>query len=259
METANILDHPAILRVLFHPRREVLHEAATGAEAVHIEVAANVHLGGRLHAAERDAPMILFWHGNGEIAADYDPIAPMYTRLGITLLVLDYRGYGLSDGQPTATDLIADAGRVLKGIPALLERHRLSPARLYVMGRSLGSAAAIEAATRVQSGLSGLILESGFAFTLPLLERLGGISPANSDEGQGFGNHAKIGRVSLPTLIIHGEEDRIIPVSDGRSLYRQSPAVDKRLVTIADAGHNDLMIVGLNDYFESIRRFIFQS
>ena len=244
----NLLDHPAILRV---------HESTTQAKEVHIEVATNIYLGGRLYVASSEAPMILFWHGNGEIAADYDPIVAMYTRLGITFLVIDYRGYGLSDGIPNATSLIDDATTVLRRMPALLQEHGLTPSRLYVMGRSLGSAAAIEAATHPQSGLSGLIIESGFAFTLPLVERLGGFSPANTDEGQGFGNYKKMSLISLPTLIIHGEEDHIIPVSDGRALYRQSPAGNKRLLTIAEAGHNDLIVVGLSDYFESIRQFVF--
>lgn len=256
MAKENILDHPAVLRILFHPRRESREESVTAARVVHLRVAPGIDLGGRLHVAEHDAPMILFWHGNGEIAADYDGIAGLYTGMGITFLVLDYRGYGVSDGKPTATALTADALAALERLPELFAESGIAPSRLYVMGRSMGSAAAIESAYSAPGGLAGLIIESGFAFTLPLVQRLGGFSPANTDEGQGFGNHEKIAHVAVPTLIIHGEEDRIIPVSDGRALYRQSPAVEKRLLTIADAGHNDLMLVGQRAYFEAIRRFV---
>ena len=136
-----------------------------------VEVEPGVNVGGRLYPATDEAPAILYFHGNGEIAADYDGIAPLYTRLGITLLVMDYRGYGRSDGTPTAGNLLADAVATFDAVGHIFEKNDLTPARLYVMGRSLGSAAAIEVALHAGEQLAGLIVESGFSDTFALLAR----------------------------------------------------------------------------------------
>jgi alpha-beta hydrolase superfamily lysophospholipase len=72
-----------------------------------VEVEPGIVLGGRLYPAAPDSPAILFFHGNGEIAEDYDDIAPLYIQMGITLLVMDYRGYGTSG--LTASHLLSDA------------------------------------------------------------------------------------------------------------------------------------------------------
>src|SRR5512137_841434 len=99
MMTQPLLDRPEVSQVLFYPRRTYgLASTPGGARSIGVEVEPGIVLGGRLYPAAPDAPAILFFHGNGEIAEDYDDIAPMYTQLGITLLVMDYRGYGTSGG-----------------------------------------------------------------------------------------------------------------------------------------------------------------
>ncbi|MFN2168495.1 MAG: alpha/beta hydrolase, partial [Anaerolineae bacterium] len=210
-----ILDRPEVLQVLFHPRSEgAWDRALSDARRVVFPIEAGIHLGGRLYPAGPAAPCILYFHGNGEIAADYDGLAPLYNRLGITLLVVDYRGYGTSAGVPTATHLLADAVAVFDELDSLLADEGLMPARLYVMGRSLGSAAAIEVAWRAGERLAGLIIESGFADTFALLARLGLRVEGVDEARDGFGNVAKIAGISMPTLIIHGKNDVLIPAAD---------------------------------------------
>ncbi len=250
----DVLDRPDIGQVLFHPRPEYpgLTEGPE-ARTVRFVMADGTVIGGRLHAAGETAPAILFFHGNGEIASDYDDLAPLYRQLGLTLLVADYRGYGISGGRPTATALAGDALEVFDQAAPMLAAAGLKPARLLVMGRSMGSAAALVVAEARGAALSGLIIESGFAETLSLVERLGGVLPAGATEARdGFGSLARIAKVTVPTLIIHGKEDWIIPFSDGRRLYEASGATDKRLLPIAGAGHNDLMMVGADRYFPAI-------
>jgi alpha-beta hydrolase superfamily lysophospholipase len=252
-----LLDHPEILRALFHPRRESMNVLRpSGAHQVGLEVEPGVIVGGRLYPAAPEAPAILYHHGNGEIAADYDDIAPLYTRMGITLLVMDYRGYGRSDGTPSAHNLLTDAVTVFDAVFGVLAEHDLAPARLVVMGRSLGSAAAIEVALHAGERLTGLIIESGFADTFGLLARLGVRVQGADEEQDGFGNAAKMGRVTTPTLVIHGQADVLIPASDGQALYRHCAAPRKRLVLIPNAGHNDLMMVGMSRYLGAIRAFV---
>jgi pimeloyl-ACP methyl ester carboxylesterase len=225
---------------------------------VRILVDKGVAVSGRLHRANLTGPTVLFFHGNGEIASDYDGISPLYTGLGINLLVVDYRGYGSSDGQPTASHLLADAVQVYEQTGSLLVEHELKTTRLFVMGRSLGSAAAIEIARHAGRGIAGLIIESGFADTLPLLATLGlrWELEGAGETRNGFGNLDKAAQVHRPTLIIHGEEDRLIPIENAHALYEHSGAVDKRLVTIPRAGHNDLLFTGQKPYSEALRAFI---
>ena len=256
--THPILDQPEVLRALFYPRRDyALTPIPPGVCLVAVEVEPGVTISGRLYATTGEAPAILYFHGNGEIAADYDNIAPLYTQMGITLLVIDDRGYGSSDGTPTASHLLADAVAVFDAVDHIFEGNGLTPSQLYVMGRSLGSAAVIDVALHAGQRLAGLIVESGFTDTFALLARLGVRVRGADEERDGFGNPAKMGRVTTRTLIIHGQDDVLIPASDGRELYRCCAAPDKRLVLIPGAGHNDLMMVGMSQYFEAIRAFVY--
>jgi pimeloyl-ACP methyl ester carboxylesterase len=255
--TQGILDGPEALNVLFYPRpEEEWDRLPSGVLPVAIPVEPGIHVGGRLHSAGPQSPLVLYFHGNGEIAADYDDLAPLYDRLGLSLLVIDYRGYGASGGRPTASNLLADAVVVADRLGNLLAAHGLQPSRLYAMGRSLGSAAAIEVASRAGDRLAGLIVESGFADTFGLLRRLGLRVQGADEERDGFGNAAKMERIATPTLVIHGQDDVLIPATDGQELYRRSAAADKRLVLIPGAGHNDLMWVGREAYFKAIGAFV---
>jgi len=252
-----LLDRPDILRVLFYPRRDYgLVQDVAGVSLVTVEVDSGVSVGGRLYPAGREAPAILFYHGNGEIAQDYDDLASLYTEMDVTLMVMDYRGYGRSGGSPTASSLLTDAPVVFAALSGLFRENGLVPARLYVMGRSLGSAPAIHTAQQAGEQLAGLIVESGFAGTFPLLARLGARVRGADEERDGFGNLSGIRRVTVPTLVIHGQADVLIPPEDGHLLYQACGSQDKRLVLIPQAGHNDLMMVGMERYFAAIRSFV---
>jgi pimeloyl-ACP methyl ester carboxylesterase len=234
-----LLDRPEVSRVLFYPRRDPPQlPGAPNVRPLRIEVDQGIAVSGRLHVARPDGPTILFFHGNGEIASDYDGIAPAYTQMGVNLLAVDYRGYGSSDGQPTASRLLADADAVYRASDALLAAH-------------------------AGAGIAGLIIESGFAYTLSLLTTLGlrlelpETGPGSPERAKiGFGSLDKIAQVRVPTLIIHGEADWLIPVENGRVLYEHCGAADKRLVAIPHAGHNDLLFVGQRVYFEAIRTLV---
>ena len=108
IDTSNIdfsaLDIPDVLYRLFHPRPEWgPSRSGDAAHDVLIDVETDVAVGGRFHMTETSAPNILFFHGNGEIVADYDDMGPHYNRMGINFLPVDYRGYGRSTGKPTIT------------------------------------------------------------------------------------------------------------------------------------------------------------
>ena len=251
----SILDHPQVLQVLFHPRPDYSIQTA-GVLPVTVAVESGITVGGCLYPCNATAPVILYFHGNGEIASDYNDIAQYYHRLGITLLVMDYRGYGKSGGEPTGTNLLADALTVFNAIPTIFSEHGITPSKLFVMGRSLGSVPALEIASRVKDKINGLIIESGFANSFKLLNWLG-LSIEGVDETQdGFFNHKKMAQITVPTLVIHGEDDVLIPMTEGQTLYDACPAQKKQWVLIPYAGHNDLMVLGMKQYFEAISTFV---
>ncbi len=250
----SVLDRPEILTLLFHPRLESSAPTTSGI-SITIPVEEDVAIGARFHMADKAFPNILFFHGNGEIVSDYDDFGAMYNRMGINFLPVDYRGYGSSTGRPTVSAMMKDSHTILDFTTDWLQEKGYS-GPLVLMGRSLGSASVLELAATHASRIDGLIVESGFAYAGPLLRLLGidAVSLGFREE-EGFGNIDKIRSFEKPTLIIHAEYDRIIPFSDARALYEHSPAKEKRLVKIPDAGHNDLFFSGLTTYLGAIKTF----
>ena len=249
------LDRPEILSFVFYPRREFSKAPPTASDHL-IPVDKDVSISCRFYIHGQNSPSIIYFHGNGEVVSDYDSIAPMYNKLGINLFVADYRGYGASQGRPTFSNTISDAPIIFEAFADILDDGHHS-GDIFVMGRSLGSASAIEIAHRHQEQMKGLIIESGFASVVNLLSMLGFSFEALGLEDAGFPNLAKIRTITVPTLIIHGEDDSLIPPSEGEALFRNGAAEDKRLVIIPGASHNDIMWVGMEKYFQSIKEFVF--
>jgi len=115
---------------------------------------------------------------------------------------------------------------------------------------------AIELAASYQPQIEGLIIESGFASVLRLLKYLGFPAGLLDTDDIAFPNLARIQSIALPTLIIHGECDSLIPLTEAKDLYEYSAAIRKRLVIIEGAGHNDIMLVGMERYFTAIEKFV---
>jgi len=247
------LDRPEILRFLFHPRGEYRGvEKPPNATDVLIPVEENVVIGGRFHVAQQGSPNLLFFHGNGEIVADYDEMGPLYNRMGINFLAVDYRGYGRSTGSPTITAMMRDCHGIFEfSVKWLEDQGYTGP--LIAMGRSLGSGSALELASHYKDRMSGLIIESGFAYASPLL-RLLGINPEaiGFKEQKGFRNLEKIKTWDKPALIIHAEFDQIIPFSEGQALYEACPSPEKTLLKIPFADHNDIFARGLKEYLREV-------
>ena len=247
------LDKPEVLAALFHPRP--LKGPVDGGgrfQEIRMPVTDDIHVGARFHMTHKAGPTILFFHGNGEIAADYDEIGPLFTDRSINLIAADYRGYGCSDGSPTVAAMMADCHGIFDFVATWLVQNGYA-GPMIVMGRSLGSASALELAAAHEDRIDGLVIESGFAWAGPLLRLLGvrleGMGVGDRD---GFANVDKIRKFTKPTRIIHAEFDHIIPFADGKALFDASPAADKVLVEIPGANHNDIFVRGLDRYLDTI-------
>lgn len=250
------LDRPEVLQYLFHPRKEHIQTPPQGAIDFFIPVEEGEKLAVRFYRAGPKEPHLLFFHGNGEIASDYDIIGPPYNRYSINFLVVDYRGYGLSTGLPTASNLLSDSHTIFREVSTWLkEKDRTG--LLIIMGRSLGSVPALEVASSYQDEISGLILDSGFARTVPLLDRLGvATETLGISEADGFANFSKIRDIGKPTLIIHGQNDDIIPPKEADILLANSGTMRKQLMLAAGCGHNDILQRCGDLYFQTISQFV---
>jgi hypothetical protein len=220
-----------------------------------VEVEEGVHVACRFYPLDPSRPALLFFHGNGEIASDYDMIAPLYHGIGANLFVVDYRGYGASDGVPSFASLIADAHPVLSRFHTLLDDEGFTAGR-FVMGRSLGSLPAAELAAAAHERLAGLIIESG-APDLARFRQRAGVDPSDVEIAELIEAHAaRLAPIRLPVVQIHGEWDEIIPLEHGVAFHEQLATDEKELVIIPGAGHNDIGWVGRKLYFETLARFI---
>ncbi len=258
------LDRPEVLMFLFHPRAESgapfqaagTPPAPAGSTDIMIPVADDAAIGARFHMAEKTGGNILFFHGNGEIVADYDELGGVYNQMGINFLAVDYRGYGRSTGKPTVSAMMRDCHTIFDFVRNWLHENDFR-GPLILMGRSLGSASVLELAAAFCAVIDGLVIESGFAYAGPLLQLLGiDIEGLGFKEQTGFGNIAKIKKFNKPTLIIHAEFDHIIPFSDGQALYQASPADDRTLLTIPGANHNDIFMRGLQEYLAAVGKLV---
>jgi len=247
----------AIAAAVFFPRPDMPYgPSALGAKDHLFDVEDGVRLRLRVFPAPTDAVDVLFFHGNGETARDYDMAADDFQSLPAALWAAEYRGYGPSTGVPSVDSFLKDAHRTLDEVLRLREdQGRTGP--LAVMGRSLGSAPALELAANRAKDLHGVIIESGFARIVPLL-RLCGI-PAQQlgvTEEWGPRNLEKMKRVELPLLILHAENDQIIPIKDAELLHEAAQDPDRVFIRIAHAGHNDIQMRAGAAYFEHIGRLL---
>ena len=251
----SILDVPEVLAVLFHPRPEMGATPAPPPSCdLMIPVGKQVSIGARFHIADQSAANILFFHGNGEIVADYHELGALYNKMGINFLAVDYRGYGRSNGQPTVTSMMQDCHTIFDFTRDWLNEHRHG-GPLVIMGRSLGSASAIELAATHRQAVAGLIVESGFATVEPLLQLLG-IDPISIgfDENRSFGNIGKIRNVDIPAVVIHAENDHIIAFEQGQRLFDACGSADKVFLKIPGANHNDIFMRGLDGYLNAVKQ-----
>lgn len=253
----NLFDTPMIRQILFYPRKAnpmptPCDNIVDGTMAVDEDVV----LGYRLFKnSDLNAPLLLYFHGNGEIAPDYTHFAHEFLNLGLNLVVMDYRGYGWSTGEPRVKYLIEDAEKIMAALPAFKIEHGLTSAKLIVFGRSLGSTPATHTAYKFPEQVSGLVIESGFAQLPPLMARLGLPVQWQANLPDPIGNLRKMTEVQCPVLIIHGERDTLIPIANGEKMHEAAPSENKKLVRLAGVGHNDLLL-RIDEYFGALRGFL---
>ncbi len=216
---------------------------ALGAEDVWLRARDGVKIHGWWVRSQASRLATLFLHGNAGNIGHRGPHIRAIVEAGSDVLIIDYRGYGGSQGRPSerGLSLDADAGYdyvAAQGKPIVLH------------GESLGSAVAVELATRRPA--AGLILEAPFTSlraeadqALPVLGPL---------LLWGFDSRSRVARVHAPLLVIHGDRDRTVPYRLGRELY-EAASGPKSLWIVAGADHNDILEAAGPEYRERLRQF----
>lgn len=238
-------------RVVFQPTPGVdLRPAELGIQAEDAWLVAED--GVRLHAFHLPAPggasrAILLLHGNAGNASHRLPLAAALADQGADVLLLDYRGYGLSEGRPSEQGVYADAHAAL----AHLGARGFAAERVLLMGQSLGGAIAVDLAQ--ERRLAGVVLESTFSSLADVAR--GVVGPVAPLLRGRFDSAEKIARLRAPLLQLHGDRDEIVPFELGRMLFEAAPE-PKVFETLRGAGHNDTAEVGGAAYFARIGRFL---
>lgn len=200
--------------------------------------------------SRRSRAVMLWCHGNaGNMIHRLENLAMLYER-GLSVFLFDYRGYGRSEGMPTEQGLYQDARAAYRYLSDL--RH-IDPARLVVFGRSLGAAVAGKLAA--ERKVAGLILESAFPSVAAMAkEQFGGL-PAHWLLGSRFSLIERLKSIHVPVLMIHGDQDSIVPFPLGEQVFLAA-SEPKSLYVVKGADHNNLPIVGGEPYFVQLKQFI---
>src|SRR6266700_4734371 len=195
------------------------------------------------------SPGLLWFYGNGETVAAIWPIVREFQPPGTAVLVLDYPGYGGSGGRATEGALYAAADAAYA---ALRARPDVDPQRIYVYGRSLGSAVATY--TAAHHPVAGLVLESPFTNAAAMAKYHYGLLPRFLLR-LSLDNVANVRRVSCPILLFHGDADRLVPTAMGMAVAAAA-AGPVEVVLIHGAGHNDTYDIGGRSYRDKMWQFI---
>ncbi len=247
-----LLDQGGLSAQVFFPRPDP-SQTPEGATDHLVEVEPGVTIAGRRYDVDPHGPTVVYFHGNGEVIGDHDGIAPLYHSIGANLFVFEFRGYGRSNGTPTIEHLVADGESCGRRALELLDADGFDGPRV-VMGRSLGANPALEVAARVP-GYSGLILESGAGNIARFVGRLG-LQPTDDLDRLVTDHAAKLATIAIPTLLIHGLADDLVPVDTALATAELLTGSETTLELVEGAGHNDLLFVDARRYMTAISRLI---
>lgn len=193
--------------------------------------------------------VLLFFHGNAGNISHRQASLEIFQRLGLNVLILDYRGYGRSEGRPSERGLYRDARAAWD---YLVAERGVSPADIVLFGRSLGGAVAAQLASQVRPG--ALILESGFSSARDLARAIYPILSWLIVPRFDFDTVARMRTVACPVLVLQSRDDEIIPFALGRRVYEAAPEPKRLHVLRGD--HNGGFLLSQPDYERALAGFL---
>jgi fermentation-respiration switch protein FrsA (DUF1100 family) len=177
-----------------------------------------------------DKPILLYLHGNGGNLAGRTRRFALMTAQGEGLLALDWRGYGGSTGSPSEAGLMRDAQAAYRSALEIVG----APKRIVIVGESLGSGPAVALAATVEC--AGLILDSPYSSVLDVASDQYWLFPVGLLLKDQYRSDLRIGKIKAPLIVVHGEQDRIVPIKFGERLFELAPQ-PKEFIRLPGHGH----------------------
>ncbi len=239
-------------RELFHPRKHSLMPDSLTRKNVEIAIEDTVVLRGWFLTSEDSRYSLIFFYGNGETVINASStLYWLAASLKMDVLAVDYRGYGFSDGTPGLETISSDVVIVYDYLVNEIYKTKENRKPLFIFGRSLGSVFALKVALNRRA--DGVILQAPPSSIVDIIaawrkiipwyvrwlvrlkpdERLKKLHPQPIND---------IKNLSAPLLVIHGTEDRIVPIELGRQMYEKAGSAKKQFCEVKRVGHNNLPI-----------------
>jgi len=208
-----------------------------------------IKLNGWYVPAKESRMTVLFCHGNAGNIGDRIEIIDMFCRLGLDVFICDYRGYGRSQGSPSEKGLYLDAQAAYK---YLIDKRNLDEGSIVVYGKSIGANVAVELCSKIKP--AALISDSAFTSALEMGKKLFPFFPIRWFITVKYDALSKIKNITIPKLIIHSEDDEVIPFQHGRKLFETAPE-PKEFYSMR-AGHNESIFLAREDFVGRIDSFL---
>lgn len=194
-------------------------------------------------------PWVLYLHGNGGNISYYDRFYALLLELGVKVFVVDYRGYGQSEGEPSQAGLYLDADAAYE---YLRQQLQVPGGNIVIFGSSLGACVAVQLAASADA--AGLIIEGGPTSIADRGQELYPFLPVKLLMKDRYDAIGKIGRLRMPKLLIHATDDDVVPISHGKALYER--AVEPKKFLEVSGGHTDAYVRDEIRYFTAVSQFI---
>lgn len=214
--------------------------------------------GVRIHAwlfraADRNAPLLIWLHGNGGNITNRAPMAAEFARRGAAVLLVEWRGYGRSEGRPTESGLYRDA---LAAHDYATAKLGFAADRIVPYGESLGGpyAAYMAKERRVRA----VVIENSFSSLADLGNALYAPIPLGWTAPRAMTTTRWLNRAGVPVLVMHGRRDNVIPFALGQKLY-DGLTVPKEMLVSESASHSEIPAVEPERYYATVLRFILSS
>ncbi len=246
-----------IASMIFFPTREYVADPKTSGlpyEEVICVTQDKVKLKGWFFPAPNAKSCLLFFHGNADNIGSRIPKAKEWVKRGVSVLLVDYRGYGKSEGEiKAACDLTLDAEAALAW---LAKEKGIAPENIILYGESIGSVPSIELANKAK--FKAVILEAPFTSVKDMAKLIYGMAPDFMLKDFEMNNEERIRGIKSPVFIMQGSEDDVVPFSMGQKVFKNAPQ-PKEFFEIKGAQHNNISEVAGDEFFEKPFQFVAKS
>ncbi|MDH3671539.1 MAG: alpha/beta hydrolase [Gammaproteobacteria bacterium] len=239
--------------LIYYPARQLVvtpNQFGLDYEPVSLETEDGVRLSAwYLEANPTPRGVLLFFHGNAGNISHRIVSLQLFNRLGLSTFIIDYRGFGESEGKPSEAGTYLDAEAAWR---YLVEQRKIDPSQIVIFGRSLGAAIASYVASKHTP--RALIIESAFTSAADLAGRYYPFMPVRWLTRFKYNTLDYVGTIKCPLLVVHSRHDNVIPFSHGRRIFDAAPR-PKEFLEITGS-HNDGFMVTGKPYEDGLMRFL---